>query len=181
MRFIHLAAMLAAAAASPADWELVQGGPDADPHAPSYLRRVKDPQVRARFKFATDACKGQGSEKKRYACFKRNWDLYKPHRQNKLNDLRARAARACWKFKNNLLKRAKCFDRHIRDYKGALYKGLLAETEANQDVEVDAEAIDADEGDETDSDDESLMAIADNDDADDEDEEDDEESDEDDE
>jgi hypothetical protein len=47
--------------------------------------------------------------------------------------LRARTHRACWKYKNNLLKRAKCFDKHIKDYKGELAKGLLTEgTEAKK-------------------------------------------------
>merc|ERR1711935_875180 len=45
----------------------------------------------------------------------------------KLNDLRARTHRACWKYKNNILKRAKCFAKHVKDYKGELAKGLLAD------------------------------------------------------
>lgn len=41
--------------------------------------------------------------------------------------MRSRTARACWKYKNNILKRAKCFAKHTRDYKGELAKGLLAD------------------------------------------------------
>ena len=80
-----------------------------------------------------DRCRGHSNPKKRYRCFKRNWNLFKPHRQNKLNDLRSRTARACWKYKNNILKRAKCFAKHTRDYKGELYKGLLADDIENKD------------------------------------------------
>lgn len=80
-----------------------------------------------------DRCRGHSNAKKRYKCFKRNWNLFKPHRQNKLNDLRSRTARACWKYKNNILKRAKCFAKHTRDYKGELYKGLLADDIENKD------------------------------------------------
>ena len=134
MRFFSLVATIAAAAARHAeDYDFVDvdaikapEGPDASEFTKaSYYRRVKDPNVRARYKNAADRCKGHSNPKKRYQCFKRNWNLYKPHRQNKLNDLRARAQRACWKYKNNILKRNKCWDKYINDYKGDLRKGLL--------------------------------------------------------
>jgi hypothetical protein len=134
MRFFSLVATIAAAAARHHDEvDFVDIDNFKAPEVPdpaeftkaSYYRRVKDPNVRARYKNATDRCKGHSNPKKRYQCFKRNWNLYKPHRQNKLNDLRARAQRACWKYKNNILKRNKCYDRYINDYKGDLRKGLL--------------------------------------------------------
>merc|ERR1719313_284334 len=131
MRFTFLAAAIAAVSARVYDEsnEFVDLE-DVNPHKASYYRRVKDPFVRARYKYAMDKCKGQLNAKKRYKCFKRNWNLYKPHRQNNLNDLRSRTARACWRYKNNILKRAKCFAKYTRDYKGALYKGLLADDDA---------------------------------------------------
>ena len=100
-----------------------------------YRRRIKDPNVRARYKNAMDKCRGQNDDKKRYQCFKRNWNLFKPHRSNKLTDLRARTHRACWKYKNNILKRAKCFAKHVKDYEGELTKGLLAEQKENNEEE----------------------------------------------
>lgn len=136
MRFALLAAYIAAVVAQeePEYIELdAPEVPDAQEYQKaSYYRRVKDPNVRARYKNAMDRCKGHSNAKKRYQCFKRNWNLFKPHRQNKLNDLRARTHRACWRYKNNILKRAKCFDKYIKDYKGELSKGLLADDEKNQ-------------------------------------------------
>ena len=135
MRFHLLAATIAAVVAHEEvillqiDNELVEPEvPDQKEYMKaSYYRRVKDPNVRARYMNAMDKCKGHSSAKKRYSCFKRNWDLFKPHRQNHLNDVRARTHRACWKYKNNILKRAKCFDKHIKEYKGTIKQGLLAD------------------------------------------------------
>jgi hypothetical protein len=173
MRFAVLAATIAA----------VVGLETVAPEVPSpkeykkasYYRRVKDPNVRSRYKAAVDKCKGHSSEKKRYECFKRNWNLFKPHRQNKLNDLRARTHRACWKFKNNILKRAKCFDRYIKDYKGELAKGLLAddvehkpttqlhqaheEVEENQRQHIERAFQQAVEGPDADEDDDALLEM----------------------
>jgi hypothetical protein len=155
MRFALLAATLASVIASGAP-----EAPDAGEYQKaSYYRRVKDPNVRARYKSAMDKCKGHSNEKKRYSCFKRNWDLFKPHRQNKLNDLRARTTRACWKYKNNLLKRAKCFDKHIKDYKGELAKGLLADDAQHKEQDVQGAFQAAAEADYFDEDDETLLAM----------------------
>jgi hypothetical protein len=137
MRFFSLVATITAAAARQVEETFVDVSAFGVPEVPdpaefskaSYYRRVKDPNVRARFKNATDKCKGHSNPKKRYACFKRNWNLFKPHRQNKLNDLRARAQRACWKYKKNILKRNRCWDKYINEYKGELRKGLLNEQE----------------------------------------------------
>jgi hypothetical protein len=136
MRFAFLAATIAAVVAK-VDSEFVElEAPEAPDNTEyqkaSYYARVKDPLVRARYKGAMDKCKGHSNAKKRYQCFKRNWNLFKPHRQNKLNDLRARTHRACWKYKNNILKRAKCFAKHVKDYKGELAKGLLADHEGKK-------------------------------------------------
>ena len=148
MRFASLlAATVAAVAARPDDIEFVDVDAFKAPEVPdesefskaSYYRRVKDPNVRARYKNAMDRCKGHSNQKKRYQCFKRNWNLFKPHRQNKLNDLRARTHRACWKYKNNILKRAKCFDKYIKDYKGELSKGLLADDEQQKQAQNQVE------------------------------------------
>lgn len=159
MRFAALlAATIAAVAAREEDFELLEIPPVPLPsefNKKSYYRRVKDPNVRARYKNAMDRCRGQLNEKRRYKCFKRNWNLFKPHRQNKLNDLRARTHRACWRYKNNLLKRAKCFDRYIKDYKGELAKGLLAD---DQD-EVEQKFQNAVEGPDATDDDEALVAM----------------------
>merc|ERR1711957_228082 len=138
MRFTFIAAALLAVVAAKQQQDDAQyidmmedddDAPEANPKSHKYMKRVKDPFVKARYKYAIDKCKGGQTEKKRYKCFKRQWNLFKPHRQNNLNDLRARAHRACWRYKNNLLKRAKCFGTYIKDYKGALYKGLLADHE----------------------------------------------------
>merc|ERR1719276_267043 len=133
MRFTQIAALIAAVAAK-VDYDYVQiTEPEAPSEEefkkPSYFRRIKDPNVKARYKNANDQCKGQLNAKRRYKCFVRHWNLYKPHRKNHLTDLRARTRRACWKFKTNILKRAKCFARYIKDYRGDLYKGLLADAE----------------------------------------------------
>jgi hypothetical protein len=106
-------------------------------------------------------CAGAQNAKKRAACFKRNWDLYKPHRANHLNDLRARTHRACWKFKNDILKRAKCFDKHIREYKGDLAKGLLADADEGQnyDDEIEQKFMAAVEGPDADEDDDALVEM----------------------
>lgn len=73
-----------------------------------------------------DNCKSIKPSKKKYGCLKRNWNLFKPHQKNNLNDLRARAQRACWKYKNDPMKRGSCFKKYINEYKGELKKGLLA-------------------------------------------------------
>jgi hypothetical protein len=147
MKFALLAATLAAVIAKSTDDEFVNieeapEAPDSDEfNKASYFKRVKDPNVRARYKNAMDKCKGHSNEKKRYKCFKRNWDLFKPHRKNLLNDLRARTHRACWKYKNNILKRSKCFEKHIKDYQGELTKGLLAEDVEVEEPEKKEEAV----------------------------------------
>ena len=56
---------------------------------------VKDPNVKARFEYARDACKTVPDKKKK-ACFTRNWRLYKPAHNNTIHDYRARAHRKCW-------------------------------------------------------------------------------------
>lgn len=166
MRFAFLAATIVAVVACNDDAEYVQleapEAPDAaEFQKASYYRRVKDTNVRARYKNAMDKCKGHSNEKKRYKCFTRNWNLFKPHRQNKLNDLRARTHRACWKYKNNILKRAKCFDKHIKDYKGELAKGLLADDvqQKGKEQNVEQEFQNAAEAQGDFTDDEALVAM----------------------
>ena len=167
MRFHLLAASLAAVMAHE-EYVLVQlDNGLVEPEAPdqkeymkaSYYRRVKDPNVRARYMNAMDKCKGHSSAKKRYSCFKRNWNLFKPHRQNHLNDLRARTHRACWKFKNNLLKRSKCFERHIKDYKGELKTGLLADDMEKKEESIEQQFQAAVEASGDDDDEDALLDV----------------------
>ena len=149
MRFTFLAATIAAVIAREDQSLAAQAAPETpdqkEYQKASYYRRVKDPFVRARYKNAMDRCRGHSNAKKRYNCFKRNWNLFKPHRQNKLNDLRARTHRACWKYKNNILKRAKCFAKHVKDYKGELAKGLLADGEQEKKLHQQEETNDKEE------------------------------------
>ena len=106
-----------------------------------YWRRVKDPNVRARYQNAMDNCREHHDKRKKYKCFVKNWNLFKPHRKNNLTDVRARAQRACWKYKNNPQKRGACFKKYIRVYKAVLKKGLLAHTMEDQDINESNEIV----------------------------------------
>jgi hypothetical protein len=87
MRFSILAATIAAVVAHDSEYIQLEAqlvapeAPDAKEYQKaSYYKRVKDPNVRARYTNAMDKCKAHSNPKKRYACFKRNWNLFKPHR-----------------------------------------------------------------------------------------------------
>lgn len=98
----------------------------------AYIKTLKDPNVRARFNFANDKCRKYAKGEKKYKCFKKSWTLFKPHKKNKLLDVRARAQRACWKYKNKPEKRSKCYKKYIKQYEDVLKKGLLAHVGADQ-------------------------------------------------
>ena len=87
------------------------------------------PHNKARFEFAKDACKNV-PEKKRKACFTRNWRLYKPHHSNTIFDFRARAHRKCWQYKNAVVKLHDCFAKYIKTYEGEIHQLLLGQAQS---------------------------------------------------
>lgn len=97
-----------------------------------YFKYIKDPNVKARYKMARDKCAQFTDEKKKWHCFKRNWNIYKSHRSNKLDDVRARTQRACYKYKNHILPRRKCYARYVKEYEPILKTGILADQEERE-------------------------------------------------
>lgn len=88
------------------------------------------PHNKARYEFAKDACKNV-PEKKRKACFTRNWRIYKPAHSNTIHDFRARAHRKCWQYKNAVVKLHDCFAKYIKTYEGELHQLLLGQVQSD--------------------------------------------------
>ena len=101
---------------------------------------VADPNVKARFEYARDKCKNV-PEKKKKACFNRNWRLYKPQHKNTIFDFRARTHRKCWQYKNKIVKFHDCLDKYIKSYEDHVHQLLLSEAQ-NEEQQVMAQQDD---------------------------------------